>query len=667
MKEVLAAATKRKDSRWGIILPVMTFITWLICILPSVYRASFGFLDDPVLVIQARDFLLGEAPLEPNIGLGRFQPVYKLGKVIPYLLWGASPAGFYFIQSLLVLLSGLIIVRLTYIFTGSAVAAGIAGVFFLTGSPVYETAYTLGKSEIPALMFFLLASFAAVSYLFRAEQQKSFAAALGVFAFSLGGVWTKETLMSIAAFGIAGAAMAYCLPSRERSWVYRWLHIAGLEIFAVFIARLVYYLLRPDYSPLYTTYSLEISGIWANFLYYLQQTPDVVFFGLASVFAMIIWHRLLTVEMTEGRIYSFAFALLNIGWVYFLGMLFWRWGNGYYVYIPSALFQMVFIISGYYVMRSARACRWLPALAAIAAIVVIIFKAYGLAYGYYAAISQRINDRMYYEAMQQYAAMAKPGERLLMEQWSFFEEPPQESQALMQQLWGKQAGVHGILTYFTGAVPTAEQAKTYLGQEKIDRYTLTPREGDYILFMPGRNPAYWSIRGIAPFQDEQSRVEKNKMNATLKAANQISAKCLILRNQIPFVAVDSVYRGYRLYQVGDVKHMTQWRGRSEDGWIAGEATAAIMPREGKPVVEFAVEVPQATVPQKLSIFAGNDLIAHETYTKAGKYKVLVPTDKLAGKDRLVELRFVVDKTFIPKDLGINEDTRRLGIMLTEIQ
>ncbi|HML89438.1 MAG TPA: hypothetical protein PKA28_13435 [Methylomusa anaerophila] len=645
---------------------ILFLAVWGVTVLPSAYEAPFGYLDDAGTVVAVRNVSQNWAGLLPDPETGRFQPIYWLGKLLACSLWGDSPAAFYLFQALTVLLNGLIIIYLVNRFTRSTFAGLAAGIFFITGSSIYEAVYTLGKSEIQASLFLFLIIAANAVYLECQSRRTAIAALAAIFICSLCANWTKETLAAASVFWLTGLSVSYMRIPEQRHFLSAWLQTSLVGIAAVIVSRLGYYALRPEISAeAYTKFVINITGIKENLLFYLQQTPDVIFFGLLSAALVLAWSgRFQQSEQAGQKIYIIICGILLTGWGYFLGMLCWRWGEAYYLYIPGALFQTACIVAGYFVLRLYKCTR---SLIVLVLLLISIFKFYGLIYGYYVAVSQRINDSMYYEAIRKYAELAKPGDRLLLEQWNDFEEPAYSSRLMLQQVFSLQTEVYGIRSLFTGQSLTEEQKKLYSIKNEWNDTILKPKKGDYILFMPGKNSAYWIVRGVAPFVAAHSHFERMADHVTVKSENLQSKSCLIIQPQAPFIVLDKVYRGYRLYQIGDIEKMIQWSGQFDDGWIGRSAIAAIPNPAEQENVYFEVFVPQQVLPQRLTIHCGDALVSDITFSESGTYPLVLNLDNYITNNHSVsasvDLKFSVSNIFVPQNMGLNKDTRELGLLL----
>ena len=286
----------------------------------------------------------------PSSETGRFQPLSLLGKLVSLFLFGPMPYGFYLIQTIIIFFSGLLILDIVYISTKNTSIACLASVFFLTGSPVFETAYTLGKAEIQALFFLLIIFVGSQKYLNTRKQGIRIRILMIIFLSSVFAVWTKETLTVILIFGITGFLFAILVKQKVSIFqVKEWEFITIVSWAGTIVARGVYYLLQKNNAAAtYTTYTINFELIWNNLKFYLVQQPDILFFGTLSIIFIVMWQRRLSeTDLLSQNSFVITTAILLTGWAYFFGILLWRFQGGYYIFIPAALFQLTLVISGY--------------------------------------------------------------------------------------------------------------------------------------------------------------------------------------------------------------------------------------------------------------------------------------------------------------------------------
>ncbi len=106
-------------------------------------------------------------------------------------------------------------------------------------------------------------------------------------------------------------------------------------------------------------------------------------------------------------------------------------------------------------------------------------------------------------------------------------------------------------------------------------------------------------------------------------------------------------------------------------WISKEATAYIRNPRRDIILLLRLSAPPNYFSgsyQKTKIFINRNLIDTIEFNSGGivnkEYKIKAD---LIGKEKFVELKFISDKEFIPKNLGLSQDNRNLSVMLHAIE
>ncbi|BBI34608.1 hypothetical protein KCTCHS21_40070 [Cohnella abietis] len=269
-------------------------------------------------------------------------------------------------------------------------------------------------------------------------------------------------------------------------------------------------------------------------------------------------------------------------------------------------------------------------------------------------------DVVYSGAIQEYSKLAKDNQRLFVENWSSYEEPVIQSNLLLKELLNKKnLEVVGMADLFNTASLTNEVKSLYQVKNISDR-NKRPQIGDFVLVITGNKPAYWNIRGVAPFNNTKSILLNTGWDLQLSASDQIN-KSLFYMDMHGKPKYGLTYFGYQLYKI--TGEGVLWEGRFEDGWIGKKAECSFL--FDTTSQSFKITVPNVNVPNKLSILNNNHLIKEIKITNEGVSTLQFEIESQPGET--VNLQFVLDKSFIPKQMGINNDDRTLGIQIEKIK
>lgn len=181
---------QKKD--W-VFVSLICFVS-IIFMIPRLLSAQFGLLDDGVLLLNAKASLTDPSLLWSQFQMtGRFVPVASFLRALFFYIAGFSPLRWY----LLSLLELLIIVLLIYLIARANKASRLQILFsvliFIASPSSIENFYTLGKSEIPLLIFISSAIVLSTRY---SSSLKSLSKAINIiftFIMLLLGFCAKET------------------------------------------------------------------------------------------------------------------------------------------------------------------------------------------------------------------------------------------------------------------------------------------------------------------------------------------------------------------------------------------------------------------------------------------------------------------------------------------
>jgi hypothetical protein len=153
----LPLSLRRYLLTYGTILLVTTGV-----MVPRMRTPNFGLLDDGVTIYVSshilQEFKVGNwgELFTMESERGRFKPFVLLYYAIPYAVSGLSPQGFFVVQWLSLLLTGIIIYKLVSAATRNLLAGILSSLFYLISPPIFENYYTLSKGEPPMVLWLAL-------------------------------------------------------------------------------------------------------------------------------------------------------------------------------------------------------------------------------------------------------------------------------------------------------------------------------------------------------------------------------------------------------------------------------------------------------------------------------------------------------------------------------
>ena len=645
----------------------LIFELWALIILPSAYQPQWAYLDVPYVL---RVICL--APISsfftPDQVSGRFFPLFSVFYALQFKMWGYYLQGYYLFQAILFMILLGLLYGLVKKVTHSILIALIAVLLVSTASPVAENFYTICKQDPLALFFMALLIFLCHCYLetgsIAHKVRKWFLlGSIGCAAFVA--LLTKETTVVFLVFPISGSILSYLFFKRKflsdkrlfHSFVWMTIFVGG----ALGAVRLLYSALKPaNSSQIYVSYPINKDLIFTNLEFYLKQQPDVILIGIAALFILVF---LFFRGKTFPHEFIFFSALFLTGTAYFVGHLFWRWPLGYYLLIPSALWGTAFAVSFGFLPPS----RVGKALLYTGLALIIMTRIYSLSYFYYIARAQKTQDQIYTAAIEDYLRLADNGEHLFFEQWSFYEEGVQQSNILVREILHrpklKVKGVHDLLE----GRPVSQEILRLYGVSSGEGETRVPREKDFILIFTGKGQSSWVLRGVAPFPD-QEKSEYQIRGISIDFRTEKEARWTYLNAAAPFRSLNfqEYSKGYRLYQVKDPTTLMSWNGRWQDGWIGQQARLSLNLKNPKEELQFEGVVPPFAVPNSLTIRQGGRVLKKIDLRESGSFSFSLGLDS-SPDNPAAELELVAEKTFIPKEIGLNSDTRILSLQISAVR
>ncbi|WP_394789269.1 hypothetical protein [Rhodoferax sp.] len=646
-------------------------LLWLLFTLPTVLLSQWFPLDIPAL-FNMGDHLHEWLPwiLSPHNGSGRYFPIYWLYHCVQYLAFGANVGPYFVVLSVVYLVGTILICRIMWRMTGSVRIAGLLFVALYLNSPTAENLTTIGKGE--PLAFCLLAF---VITVFRGDVIRGGmtrgSMALSALLF-VTAIWIKETSLVLIGFSASGMVLCFVL-GRVNS---RYLKITpvrpyvGLSVglSAGWLISKLPYVIAPKMNSLasYTDYRITVKMVTDNLLFYIQQQPDVLFFGLIALVLLATafrsqWRQHGDVgAVSTPAMLVFALSLCAMGWAYWLAMLFWRWPMSYYMLLPSIIFKLGAFYGLYLLAHHGPARFWLVTIIKVMMTSVIACSAFAV---YYIGASQIAYSRVYTDALVEYQKISGGKVPLVIESYPFYSEQVGGTEGLLKnQLGGFTSRLTGIAEVLDPAVATPEMLDLLqvTPSQMEANVNNMPRKGEYLLVFTGNKLATWFLRGVTPYYSEDSMLKlEHVYDMELVAEKSIQLPAVFLHEWTKKLDFGLSYVGFKLYRVLTDKPRFLWRGRYPDGWVGFKSSLKIDRTFGKPVM-LKLSAPDFTLPNRVSITKDGVLLKVLEFNDPNQVTVDLgppPADS-------TQLSFEVERAIAPKDIRLNKDSRKLGLLIT---
>lgn len=637
--------------------------------LPIIVLAGFFPLDMPTLFNIGDDLSrYASFILNPHNGSGRYFPVYWIYHVINFKIFGAWVGGHYIVQCAL--------------FFGVAAllgwaASSLSGIgwvgfalipFLYLGSPVAENLATIGKPE--TLSALLLTSLLALFYRGLARET-DFRLSIWILVsllFCLA-MWTKETAVVLFVGALAGLGTSAALrrtSGRAQFDSLRpyWKLLAALMA-GYLLCKAPYFVFSANKSGAnYTDYSITLSLIAENFEFYALQQPDVILGGGVCTGLLVIYflknRRAVGADSVVPWRLPFVVCLCAIAWAYYCGLLIWRWAMPYYMLLPSLLFKVCLVcVLAWFSHESVRIGRWWVRVSKCYVVAAVLYG--GLSF-YYVAGSQIGYSIVYSDALDQFLRLSVPESRLVVESYPFYAEQIEGTGSLLSRL-GQSHRVSGVADALDPAVNSNAGILKLLKvtpESLSENYSNLPRRGDYLIAFTGNKLATWFLRGVTPYYNEDSlmkRMGMYEMDLVASRESYLPALYINTWSKLPSAGMTSV--GYKLYRVKSDAPRMVWRGRYPDGWIGNTATLLVNPEYGKRVV-LRLSAPDFTLPNKVLISLPDGKRKEVVFNNSDEQRVVLSEEPLHYP---VSFRVEVEKAISPASLGMNKDSRRLGLRI----
>jgi hypothetical protein len=650
-------------------------ILWAVIVLPSMFDAVWGSMDDAGALIMAREGFKGNLLISCG---ERMVPVHFLNHWLFYFVGGTNPNLWYLFQSLEFLLAVFLIFLGVGIVTGRYWLGAVAASLLLTSSPIAENAYTISKSESLLTVFY--ASLAvALSFWCYKKVRDGFDSSLAwrlacfvaFFIVILLCIFSKETAVSVLSLGVTGLFVGFIYRKRDKKRLRSLFSVftlaAAFSILAFFTLRM----LLSYHTMGYTRFFPSLSSILANLSYYIRQTPDVMllgFLGLGTgVFASLRSFPANTLTM------ALAWGFLVGGFAQFGTLLVWRWPLGYYM-LPVAfwfclslsLFIADLLDASRFDKGLQKANRvWVLAILAV----ILISRLYSVPYIHFIAQAQRGFDKQENAIQDKVIELDPIGKRVVDFDRVWFTEQPLQRTRLFKEKGRPEMKWIGAGELFHPV--SEEMRRLYNNDSPPDLDTAPLRTGDLVLLQGAKYPFRIMLRGIGGRITDLPE-SKGKMKKIEQLTGHEFKEVFRLENTERvfqpwiFRPKELIFRGV-LYEVaGKLPGSYRWEGHYGD-WLGGEARLEIHVEKGKPGGVLHIFMPansqlvNSVLPMVVSLIGENNRRMDVPIDKQSlSHRVNVSDLIEEGPD--CEIKIVPSKTWRPIELGINQDTRELSVM-----
>ncbi len=670
-------STLFNPQRYHIIL--LTIILWAIFSLPAILFAGWFPLDLGAIFKMGQNFQEW-LPwiLSPYNGSGRYFPLYWIYYLSQVPLFGTNVAPYFFLQSLIFLTSAILASVTIYKLTRSTRLTLLMLLTFYFSTPLAENINTLGKGEplsylILAVIWFIFFIKNVIKPCTLDLKNVLIDIALISPLFALA-IWTKETSIVLLGLGLTGACIAvflgkFCHLPNYTSIVKEYLCFLSTLIIGYGISKIPYVIFPANIEGSnYTDYDITLKLIAENFLFYISQQPDVIMFGVLAIILLgtagkiLFFNKKAKPDQLTTRAYIFALSLCAVAWAYYLSLLVWRWPMAYYMLLPAIIFKIC-AIYGIYLTN-------LLGLLKKQYLRFTIYPLIGLSliyssfYIYYITSSQIIYSRVYTDAMfKSDHYLNLPGDKhdLIIESYPFYAE--QIGVQLDTGTGWRYHTAKGIADVLDPDVTSNKELLKLLNitQAQIDsNIDNVPKRGDYLLVFTGNNLATWFSRGVTPYYSKDSILKmQGAYDMELLEEKNITFPAIYINTWTHLLDMENSYIGYKLYRTLDDWPEFLWKGRFPDGWAGNVSSLLINPTYQRPVI-VKISAPEYILPQKVTIRKDGEFLKELTLINTDEI-ILNLSDKALLKP--TRFQFDAEKTFIPKELNLYKDHRKLGLLI----
>lgn len=491
-------------------IPIVLIWAWIV--MPSFLNPVWGSLDDGATLVFAE---AGFQTVFRNVA-GRVFPTFALRNWLLYEIGGTNPAFWYFSQSLGFLLTVLLIYATVAVITRHYMYAALAGVLFLTSSPIAENAYTISKCEPVVSMFVALLIFC-MAWLLRLEGTAGGTGATlmlrtigwaSMLACIVLMMFAKESAIALVPLGPVGLlAAVLCVERSERKTLIRLFWGATMFLTVVGAGLLIARQRAMDgIANPYTHFAPSWNIFISNMKFYLSQSPDLILLLGGCVLAVFAGWAVFRgrsgtdthLDFQSRAAFIFGISTLAAALGYYLILLVWRGQVNYYMLPVGTLLSLAVGLLAALLhvrrkqgMRLLRYCTLGILLTAAGA-----GRLYSIPYNDFIAKAQRGFDRLEDTVAKEALRIGPIQKRVIdVERASFVEQPLQRN--LLYRLWGypefQWVGAGEICQSYSDDV-----RKAFGDTGTADKSVPPPSAGDLVLFTSITYPFAIELRGIGP-------------------------------------------------------------------------------------------------------------------------------------------------------------------------
>lgn len=257
--------------------------------------------------------------------------------------------------------------------------------------------------------------------------------------------------------------------------------------------------------------------------------------------------------------------------------------------------------------------------------------------------------------------IADNNQRLLFENWTFFDEAIYQSNILVKNIYKRSdLRVDGLSDVFNPNKITPAIKNLYDFNVIPEITKRMPQKRDFIVVITGNKPAFWNLRGVAPYINDRSILIDQGYNLELIGKEEISSKELFFEKFAKIPVYKETYLGYELYRVNDNASVI-WDGRYIDNWIGKQASLKLE-NFNKNEITIKVDYLEYNLPNKIKIKDNGFSVFEMSIEKPGSFLAKIELTENQSHN----IVFEVEKVFIPTQVGINNDERSLSVQLTLI-
>lgn len=632
--------SEKIKKREGFLIALLCVVQiWIV--LQLLFQLKYFILDNPTDLVMANKSII-DCLTAKSI---RMEVLYNVIHAFITKIFGNVPTTHYLLQYMFYLLNIFLVFLLIKLF-GKKNRDEILLFFFVTiGTTVAENLFTIGKREIFLTTGLLLGGLVLFYLLFKENGKASLYFKLVFWMISLiFCLMIKETGIVILAFYFIMLFYAVFIKKNNRKAII--LSLVGL-IISIGIVQLyrINYIIENGTN--YTSVSFNITSFINNLLYYLKYQIDIFVLGTVGIISGIV--SFFKNKRDERRAYLLAINLT--GWSYIVGMCIWRWALSYYLYPALVLFS-ISLLNLFFLEYKVIVRRTIWVFGGF----LILFSTLN---NWNVATSHIDMGKTYSESIDTLQKMTKTGDRILLENYTCYDEPSVQTNLLLNTYLGNDLSVIGINQNVTGIDPDPASLTIYGMTE--DEYRdmkeeAWPRKNDYVVLYINNRDFYGPVRAVNPAYNDATDSKLKEMGYTLELIDAQS----IDRYTIGFVnekfKKKTMASGYKIFKVKDRSAVVS--GYWEDGWTGKR----IEIKDYSPKNDMQISINQIGYDlskNTISILINEKKVSEEDIKTGDKIEInkYIFGEKTEKYNVVIEIK----STFIPSDKYPSDDNRELGI------